>query len=98
MLSGKIPETRDEKCWLVIGAHQACATPKQIARMCGLSPTQVIRIIDNFKRTGTPNPPKRPTKKEKLKPLVEYDEEGNFIDSSDEEANNDEDMAEVCNL
>ncbi|CAO3613588.1 unnamed protein product [Mucor hiemalis] len=52
--------------------------------MCGVNQPSVRRIILNFKKTGSPSIPKKLSQKEKLKPFVEYDEDGNLIDSEDE--------------
>ena len=56
-------EKRDAKRWLIIGAYQAGATEKQIARMCGINQPSVRRTILNFKKTGSPNLPKGLTPK-----------------------------------
>ena len=48
----------DAKRWLVIGAYQAGANVKKIARLCGLNQSAVRRIILNFKRTGSPHIPR----------------------------------------
>ncbi|GAA5802975.1 hypothetical protein HPULCUR_008450 [Helicostylum pulchrum] len=77
-------ENNEAKRWLIIGAHQAGATDKKIARMCGVNQPSVRRIILNFQKTGSPSIPRKMSKKEKLKPVVEYDGEGNLIDSEDE--------------
>ncbi|KAG2197048.1 hypothetical protein INT47_009764 [Mucor saturninus] len=77
-------EKNDAKRWLIIGAHQAGANHKKIARMCGLSQPSVRRIILNFQKTGSPSIPTKMSQKAKSKPVVEYDEEGNLIDSEDE--------------
>jgi hypothetical protein len=53
----------ESKRWLIIGAHQAGATEKHIARISGLSKTAVRNIILNYQRTGTPSMPKRIPKK-----------------------------------
>ncbi|OBZ85378.1 hypothetical protein A0J61_06578 [Choanephora cucurbitarum] len=75
----------DAKRWLVIGAYQAGANVKKIARLCGLNQSAVRRIILNFKRTGSPNMPRGLSAQEKSKPFVEYDEQGNLIDSEEDE-------------
>lgn len=65
-MHGNIPtsmEQNDAKRWLIIGAHQAGATPKQIARMCGVNRPSVRRIILNFQKTGSPSLPKKLTEK-----------------------------------
>ncbi|KAI8089235.1 uncharacterized protein BX664DRAFT_332492 [Halteromyces radiatus] len=53
----------DAKRWLIIGAHQAGASEKRVARISGLSKTAVRHIILNYQRTGTPCLPKREPKK-----------------------------------
>ncbi|KAI8643495.1 hypothetical protein BD408DRAFT_414667 [Parasitella parasitica] len=75
---------RDAKRWLIIGAYQAGANEKQIARMCGINQPSVRRTILNFKKTGSPNVPRGLTPKERSKPFLEYDGEGNLIDSDDD--------------
>lgn len=97
-------DKRDAKRWLIIGAYQAGATEKQIARMCGINQPSVRRTILNFKKTGSPTLPRGLTPKgtsnmvfrvtnsstcsnqciEKSKPFLEYDGDGNLIDSDDE--------------
>ncbi|KAI9486391.1 MAG: hypothetical protein EXX96DRAFT_473398 [Benjaminiella poitrasii] len=74
-----IADKNEAKRWLVIGAYQAGATNKRIAKICGINQQSVRRIILNFKRTGSPNVPRGPTKRE-------YDEDGNIVDSEEEEA------------
>ncbi|KAI7865605.1 hypothetical protein BDF14DRAFT_1699570, partial [Spinellus fusiger] len=73
------------KRWLIVGAYQAGAHEKQVARIAGLSRTAVRHILLNYQRTGSPSLPKRVSSKEKTKPVIEYDENGNIIDSEDEE-------------
>ncbi|SAM03442.1 hypothetical protein [Absidia glauca] len=75
----------DAKRWLIIGAHQAGASEKRVARISGLSKTAVRHIILNYQRTGDPCLPKREPKKVKEKLLVEYDEDGNLILSDEED-------------
>lgn len=53
----------DAKRWLIIGAHQAGASEKRVARISGLSKTAVRHIILNYQRTGDPCLPKREPKK-----------------------------------
>ncbi|KAI8068703.1 hypothetical protein BC940DRAFT_237438 [Gongronella butleri] len=77
----------DAKRWLIIGAYQAGASEKSVARIAGLSKTAVRNIILNYKRTGTPCLPKRESKKVRQKLLVEYDEEGNALVSDDDDEN-----------
>lgn len=92
-------EKNEAKRWLIIGAHQAGATDKKIARMCGVNQPSVRRIILNFQKTGSPSIPRKLSQKGnnhndnqyntdvsivKSKPIVEYDEQGNLIDSEDE--------------
>ncbi|CEP18648.1 hypothetical protein [Parasitella parasitica] len=81
-------DERDSKRWLIIGAYQAGANEKQIARMCGINQPSVRRTILNFKKTGSPNLPRGLTPKEKSKPFLEYDGEGNLVDSDDEITDN----------
>ncbi|KAK4510456.1 COPII coat GTPase [Mucor velutinosus] len=79
-------DERDAKRWLIIGAYQAGANERQIARMCKINQPSVRRTILNFKKTGSPTLPRGLTPKEKSKPFLEYDGEGNLIDSDDEES------------
>ena len=51
-------EKNDAKRWLIIGAYQAGASHKKIARMCGVNQPSVRRIILNFQKTGSPSLPK----------------------------------------
>lgn len=62
-------EKNDAKRWLIIGAHQAGATNGKIARMCGLNPASVRRIILNFQKTGSPSIPTKMSLKSN-KPLA----------------------------
>ncbi|KAI7902161.1 uncharacterized protein BX663DRAFT_422566, partial [Cokeromyces recurvatus] len=75
----------EAKRWLIIGAYEAGATEKHIARISGLSKTAVRNIILNYKRTGIPCLPKRIPNKIKQKLIVEYDENGELIITDDEE-------------
>ncbi|ORX51645.1 hypothetical protein DM01DRAFT_1337149 [Hesseltinella vesiculosa] len=75
----------EAKRWLIVGAYQAGASEKSIARISGLSKTAVRNIILNYKRTGTPCLPKRESKKVKDKLVVEYDDNGDVIMSDEEE-------------
>lgn len=59
-------EQNDAKRWLIIGAHQAGASDKKIARMCGVNQPSVRRIILNFKKTGSPSIPKTLSQKGEL--------------------------------
>ncbi|KAI8339048.1 hypothetical protein BC941DRAFT_421966 [Chlamydoabsidia padenii] len=83
-------DSADAKRWLIIGAHQAGASEKRVARIAGLSRTAVRHIILNYQRTGNPCLPKQEPKKVKERLLVEYDEDGNLIVSDDEEDNDDD--------
>lgn len=56
-------DERDAKRWLIIGAYQAGANEKQIARMCGINQQSVRRTILNFKKTGSPTLPRGLTPK-----------------------------------
>lgn len=60
----------DAKRWLIIGAHQAGATDKQIAKMCGISQPSVRRIILNFQTTGSPCISKALTRKGMLTHII----------------------------
>ncbi|KAG0165831.1 hypothetical protein DFQ28_008256 [Apophysomyces sp. BC1034] len=82
-------DSSEAKRWLIIGAHKAGATEKHIARIAGLSKIAVRHILLNYRRTGSPSLPKKPSSKVRQKPIVEYDENGNLIESSDDD--NDED-------
>ncbi|KAI9280652.1 hypothetical protein BY458DRAFT_417668, partial [Sporodiniella umbellata] len=73
------------KRWMIIGAHQAGATERKIARISGLSTTAVRQIILNHQLNGTPSIPKQIPKRVREKLIVEYDENGNIIDSDSEE-------------
>lgn len=78
-------ETEDQaKRWMIIGAYQAGATERKIARISGLSTTAVRHIILNFQQNGTPSIPRQVPKRVREKLIVEYDEEGNIIDSDSE--------------
>ncbi|KAI8076481.1 uncharacterized protein B0P05DRAFT_546032 [Gilbertella persicaria] len=78
-------EKTEAKRWLVIGAYQAGANDKKIARLCGLNQSAVRRIILNFKKTGSPSIPRGLSARDKSKPFIEYDEQGHIIDSEEEE-------------
>ncbi|KAI8883444.1 hypothetical protein K501DRAFT_333348 [Backusella circina FSU 941] len=80
-----VRDAAESKRWLIIGAHQAGATEKHIARISGLSKTAVRNIILNYQRTGTPCIPKQIPKKVKQKLIVEYDENGKIIESDEEQ-------------
>jgi transposase len=58
-------DSSEAKRWLIIGAHQAGASEKRVARISGLSKTAVRHIILNYQRTGNPCLPKREPKKGK---------------------------------
>ncbi|KAI8388421.1 uncharacterized protein BYT42DRAFT_559998 [Radiomyces spectabilis] len=79
----------EAKRWLIIGAYQAGASEKHVARIAGISRTAVRHIILNYQRTGSPSLPKQEPLKAKLKPVVEYDENGNLIESDDEDSEQD---------
>ncbi|KAL0089522.1 hypothetical protein J3Q64DRAFT_1729048 [Phycomyces blakesleeanus] len=83
--SSRSSDPSEAKRWLIVGAYQAGAPEKQVARIAGLSRTAVRHIILNYQRTGSPSIPKKLSSKVKLKPVVEYDEDGNLIDSDEEE-------------
>ncbi|KAG0742231.1 hypothetical protein G6F57_008609 [Rhizopus arrhizus] len=76
---------QEAKRWMIIGAHQAGATERKIARISGLSTTAVRHILLNYQQNGTPSIPKQVPKRVREKPIVEYDEDGNIIDSESEE-------------
>jgi transposase len=63
MTSTSTKDASDAKRWLIIGAHQAGASEKRVARISGLSKTAVRHIILNYQRTGNPCLPKREPKK-----------------------------------
>lgn len=52
-------DSPEAKRWLIVGAFQAGATEKHVARISGLSKTAVRNIILNYQRTGTPCIPKK---------------------------------------
>lgn len=56
-------ENNEAKRWLIIGAHQAGASDKKIARMCGINQPSVRRIILNFQKTGSPSIPRKLSQK-----------------------------------
>lgn len=59
-------ETEDQaKRWMIIGAYQAGATERKIARISGLSTTAVRHIILNFQQNGTPSIPRQVPKRGK---------------------------------
>ncbi|ORY92295.1 hypothetical protein BCR43DRAFT_498130 [Syncephalastrum racemosum] len=74
------------KLWLIVGAYMAGATEKRVARLVGLNRQAVRRIYENYRQTGIPEQPKRIPARVKAKPVVEYDEHGNLIDDSGDEA------------
>ncbi|KAF7727920.1 hypothetical protein EC973_006919 [Apophysomyces ossiformis] len=85
-------DSSEAKRWLIIGAYKAGATEKHIARIAGLSKVAVRHILLNYRRTGSPSLPKKPSPKVKRKPIVEYDENGELVESSDD---NEEDEEEI---
>ncbi|KAK4509521.1 uncharacterized protein ATC70_007873 [Mucor velutinosus] len=80
-----VRDTAEAKRWLIVGAYQAGATEKHVARIAGLSRTAVRNIILNYKKTGTPCIPKKIPNKVRQKLIVEYDENGELIDSDNEQ-------------
>ncbi|GAA5808039.1 hypothetical protein MFLAVUS_001421 [Mucor flavus] len=84
MAKTKKRDSPEAKRWLIVGAYQAGATEKHVARISGLSKTAVRNIILNYQRTGTPCMPKKIPNKIKQKLVVEYDENGEIIDTDDE--------------
>ncbi|KAI7884882.1 hypothetical protein K492DRAFT_157781 [Lichtheimia hyalospora FSU 10163] len=79
-------DSNEAKRWLVVGAFQAGASERTVARISGLSSTAVRQIYLNYRQTGIPSLPKHLSRKVREKLVVEYDEEGNLLDdSSDEE-------------
>ncbi|ORE05027.1 hypothetical protein BCV72DRAFT_180531, partial [Rhizopus microsporus var. microsporus] len=72
------------KRWMIIGAYQAGASERKIARLSGLSTTAVRHIILNYQQSGNPSIPKKVPKRVREKLIVEYDEDGNIIESEDE--------------
>ncbi|KAI9361801.1 hypothetical protein BD770DRAFT_316997 [Pilaira anomala] len=85
MTKSKIRDSPEAKRWLIIGAYQAGASEKHVARISGLSKTAVRNIILNYQRTGTPCIPKKIPNKIKQKLVVEYDDNGEIIDTDDED-------------
>ncbi|CEG83286.1 hypothetical protein RMATCC62417_17237 [Rhizopus microsporus] len=79
------------KRWMIIGAYQAGASERKIARLSGLSTTAVRHIILNYQQTGIPSIPKKVPKRVREKLIVEYDEDGNIIESEDEEDEEEQD-------
>ncbi|KAI9319958.1 hypothetical protein BX666DRAFT_1815046, partial [Dichotomocladium elegans] len=79
-------DTDQAKRWLIVGAFQAGASERTVARISGLSSTAVRKIYLNYRQTGIPALPKQLSRRVKQKLVVEYDEDGNLLDdSSDEE-------------
>ncbi|KAJ8659910.1 hypothetical protein O0I10_004503 [Lichtheimia ornata] len=79
-------DSNEAKRWLVVGAFQAGASERTVARISGLSSTAVRQIYLNYRQTGIPSLPKHLSRKVREKLVVEYDEEGNLLDdSSDDE-------------
>lgn len=60
----------EAKRWLIVGAYQAGASEKMIARISGLSRTAVRQIILNFRQTGNPSIPERIPRRGNGNPLV----------------------------
>ncbi|KAI8997036.1 hypothetical protein BDB01DRAFT_769606 [Pilobolus umbonatus] len=87
----KTTDSAEAKRWIIIGAHQAGASERHIARIARLSTTAVRNIILNYQKTGIPALPKKIPEKVKQKLIVEYDEDGNIIESEDEHSEK-----EVC--
>ncbi|CAO3673893.1 hypothetical protein G6F70_006883 [Rhizopus microsporus] len=79
------------KRWMIVGAYQAGASERKIARLSGLSTTAVRHIILNYQQTGIPSIPKKVPKRVREKLIVEYDEDGNIIESEDEEDEEEQD-------
>ncbi|KAI8971443.1 hypothetical protein BDF20DRAFT_915265 [Mycotypha africana] len=79
------PAADEAKRWMVIGAYQAGASEGRIAKISNLSRPAVRNILLNYKRTGRPSIPAKIPKKVRQKLLVEYDENGELVVSSDEE-------------
>ncbi|KAI8084324.1 uncharacterized protein B0P05DRAFT_445533, partial [Gilbertella persicaria] len=75
----------EAKRWLIVGAFQAGASEKHVARISGLSRTAVRNIILNYRRTGTPCIPKKIPNKIRQKLIVEYDENGEIINTDDDD-------------
>lgn len=67
MTKSKLRDSPEAKRWLIVGAYQAGATEKHVARISGLSKTAVRNIILNYQRTGTPCIPKKIPNKSKYK-------------------------------
>lgn len=65
-------DSSEAKRWLIIGAHQAGASEKRVARISGLSKTAVRHIILNYQRTGNPCLPKREPKKGTVELELEF--------------------------
>ncbi|KAL9550556.1 hypothetical protein MBANPS3_004679 [Mucor bainieri] len=78
-------DTAEAKRWLIVGAYQAGATEKHVARISGLSRTAVRNIMLNYRITGKPCIPKKIPNKVRQKLIVEYDENGELIDSDNEQ-------------
>lgn len=66
MTKARIRNSPEAKRWLIVGAFQAGATEKHVARISGLSRTAVRNIILNYQRTGTPCIPKKIPNKSKF--------------------------------
>lgn len=61
---------QEAKRWMIIGAHQAGATERKIARISGLSTTAVRHILLNYQQNGTPSIPKQVPKRGNLLKLI----------------------------
>ncbi|KAI8340422.1 hypothetical protein BD560DRAFT_412390 [Blakeslea trispora] len=85
MTSRKKRDSPEAKRWLIVGAFQAGASEKHIARISGLSRTAVRNIILNYRRTGIPCLPKKIPNKIRQKLIVEYDENGEIILTDEDE-------------
>ncbi|OBZ85460.1 hypothetical protein A0J61_06502 [Choanephora cucurbitarum] len=85
MNSRKKRDSPEAKRWLIVGAFQAGASEKHIARISGLSRTAVRNIILNYRRTGIPCLPKKIPNKIRQKLIVEYDENGEIILTDEDE-------------
>jgi transposase len=83
---GHSKDPQEAKRWLIVGAHKAGASEKKMVKLSGLSKPVIRQILLNFKKTGKPSlPPKQRSIKNKL--IVEYDENGDMIDDSDDDEN-----------
>ena len=62
-------DSNEAKRWLVVGAFQAGASERTVARISGLSSTAVRQIYLNYRQTGIPSLPKHLSRKGK-QPLL----------------------------